>query len=151
MNKTYKIALTEVFEILKYLPKDVKAKIPEKLIEFIKKEKDDSYVIDVKQPLNIEDYSNEAIILLGMIYIDFLCSQEEKKEYKQKSIDLNKRLEQVALEKYNPDKIFKEKKDKINIINESNMQTNLSLVRVNENWFTKIKGFFTRIAQRNKK
>lgn len=145
MNKTYEIALTEVFEILEYLPKDIKSKIPKKLMEFIEKEKDDSYIVDIKQPLNIEDYSNEAIVLLGMIYTDFLCSQEEKNELIQKSIELNKKFQQESLEKYNPDNIFKTKKDKIDTIDDHNMQTNLALVKVNENWFTKIKKFFARI------
>lgn len=145
MHKTYKIALTEVFEILEYLPKDIKSKIPKKLMEFIEKEKDDSYIVDIKQPLNIEDYSNEAIVLLGMIYTDFLCSQEEKNELIQKSIELNKKFQQESLEKYNPDNIFKAKKDKIDTIDDHNMQTNLALVKVNENWFTKIKKIFARI------
>lgn len=142
MKKTYEMALTEVFEILKYLPKDIKGKIPKKLMEFIEKEKDDTHVVDVKQPLNIEDYSNEAIVLLGMIYIDFLCSQEEKNEFRQKSIELNKKNQQESLEKYNPDNIFKVKKDKIG---DPNMQINLALVKGKENWFTKIKKFFDRI------
>ena len=45
MNNTYEIALAEVFEILRYLPKEQQVKIPEKLMDLIKKEKENGMII----------------------------------------------------------------------------------------------------------
>ena len=146
MNNTYEIALAEVFEILRYLPKEQQVKIPEKLMDFIKKEKQDDYEVKVKEPLNIQDYSKEAIVLLGMIYIDFLCSQEEKNAYKKKEEELKEQHQKELIEKYSVDNLFKQK-DTINSINDSNTKQELALVKTNKNWFTKAKEFFNRIIK----
>lgn len=74
MSKTDKIALAEVYEILKYLTKEECERIPSKLMEFIKANKDDNYKVNIKRPLNTKDYSREAIVLIGMIYNDYLCN-----------------------------------------------------------------------------
>ena len=106
MERTYKMALTEVFEILEYLPNDITSKVPQKLMDFIKKEKDDDYLVNINQPLNIQDYSKEAIVLLGMIYKDYLCSQEEKNELEKKTIELYKEYEQENAEKCSSNKLL---------------------------------------------
>ena len=148
MERTYKMALTEVFEILEYLPNDITSKVPQKLMDFIKKEKDDDYLVNINQPLNIQDYSKEAIVLLGMIYKDYLCSQEEKNELEKKTIELYKEYEQENAEKYSSDKLFEEN-DKIrNFTNTSDLENNVQLAKTNENWFEKIKKFIKKIINR---
>lgn len=147
MNNTYEIALAEVFEILRYLPKEQQVKIPEKLMDFIKKEKQDDYEVKVKEPLNIQDYSNEAIVLLGMIYIDFLCSQEEKNSYKKKEEELNEQYQKELLEKYSTDKLFKQKNN-INTIDESFPKQELALVKTNKGLFEKAKEFLNKLIRK---
>lgn len=73
MENKYKLALAEVYEILLHLPKTLQIKIPQKLFEFIEKERDLNYKVKIKLPLSINDYSQEAIVLIGMIYKDYLC------------------------------------------------------------------------------
>ena len=68
----YRKALTEVYEILLHLPKNLCAKLPPKLIEFIEKNRDTEYNVNVKLPLDIQDYSKEAIVLIGMLYTDYM-------------------------------------------------------------------------------
>ena len=68
----YRRALTEVYEILLHLPKNLCAKLPPKLIEFIVKNRDTDYKVTVKIPLDVHDYSKEAIVLIGMLYTDYL-------------------------------------------------------------------------------
>ena len=48
------------------------SKIPLKLIEFIEKNRDTNYHVDIKLPLNTDDYSKEAIVLIGMLYTDYM-------------------------------------------------------------------------------
>ena len=49
MNNTYEMALAEVYEILQYLPANMKLKIPKKLLEFIETKKDNNYKVDIKK------------------------------------------------------------------------------------------------------
>lgn len=148
MERTYKMALTEVFEILEYLPNDITSKVPQKLMDFIKKEKDDDYLVNINQPLNIQDYSKEAIVLLGMIYKDYLCSQEEKNELEKKTIELYKEYEQENAEKYSSNKLFAEDEKIRNFTNTSDLENNVQLAKTNENWFEKIKKFIKKIINR---
>lgn len=72
ISTNYKKALTEVYEILLHLPKNMYSKIPLKLVEFIEKNRDTNYHVDIKLPLNTDDYSKEAIVLIGMLYTDYM-------------------------------------------------------------------------------
>ena len=147
MINTYEIALAEVYEILRYLPKEWQEKVPEKLMDFIKQEKQDNYEVKVKEPLNIQDYSKEAIVLLGMIYIDFLCSQEEKNAYKKKEKELNEQHQKELLEKYSTDRLFKQKND-INTSDESPIKQELALVKTNKGLFEKAKEILNKIIRK---
>jgi len=142
MVNTYEMALAEVYEILQYLPEYMRLKIPEKLLGIIKKEKDNNYKVNIKHPLNTKDYSKEAVVLLGMIYTDYLCSPEEKNKRKKSALESKQIYEKEISEKYSIDKLFKEKNEAINSIDNSKKKNNLSLVKANENWFTRIKKFF---------
>ena len=72
MDEKYKKSLSEVYEILKLMPESILNKIPQKLKDIIRNERDREYKIIVKEPLNIENFQYETIVLLVMIYRDFL-------------------------------------------------------------------------------
>ena len=147
MNNTYEIALSEVCEILMCLPEDIQIKIPQKLISFIKEKKQDNYDIKSKKPLCIQNYSKEAIILLGMIYVDYLCSQEEKILYKNKEKELKEQYQKELLEGNSLNKSFNQK-NTTNSSNESTTKQEQSLLVIKTNWFTKAKEYFNRIIKK---
>jgi len=84
-------AFTEVYEILKLMPKELIEKIPLGFRETINKERSMDYYPNIKEP--IEDFvlSKAALVLLSLIYRDFLCSSEEKNLIKE---DERKELEE---------------------------------------------------------
>ena len=93
---------------------------------------------------------NETIIILGLIYRDFLCSPDERKKLQEKDArelqEVEKAIEQEIREKYNPDDIFK-KRNQNNIEEKYNTEQNTSMVVVREEkWYKKIfniiKGIF---------
>lgn len=134
MDEKYKKSLSEVYEILKLMPESILNKIPQKLKDIIKNERDIEYKIIVKEPLNIEDFQYETIVLLGMIYRDFLCDENEKNILKQREIDLANQYDEEIRKMYNPDNLFNRRK-KANIGKSESLPIK---VEEDRKWFKKI-------------
>ncbi len=134
MDEKYKKSLSEVYEILKLMPESILNKIPQKLKDIIKNERDIEYKIIVKEPLNIEDFQYETIVLLGMIYRDFLCDENEKNILKQREIDLANQYDEEIRKMYNPDDLFNRRK-KANIGKSESLPIK---VEEDRKWFKKI-------------
>ena len=77
-------AFAEVNEIIKLMPLELVKKIPSKFREMIVEEKDNNYIPDIKEPIEKCKLKNETIIILGLIYRDFLCSPDERKKLQEK-------------------------------------------------------------------
>ena len=134
MDEKYKKSLSEVYEILKLMPESILNKIPQKLKDIIKNERDIEYKIIVKEPLIIEDFQYETIVLLGMIYRDFLCDENEKNILKQREIDLANQYDEEIRKMYNPDDLFNRRK-KANIGKSESLPIK---VEEDRKWFKKI-------------
>ena len=83
-----------------------------------------------------------------MIYTDYLCSSEEKNMRKKKALESKQIHEKEMSEKYSIEKLFKEKNENVNSADNLSNETNTALVKVNENWFTKIKNFFKKFISK---
>jgi len=77
-------AFAEVNEIIKLMPLELVKKIPRKFREMIVEEKDNNYIPDIEEPIEKCKLKNETIIILGLIYRDFLCSPDERKKLQEK-------------------------------------------------------------------
>lgn len=142
MKQEYKEAFTEVNEIIKMMPDELTNKIPSKFKEMIEDERDKQYNPNIQEPLEKQKLKNETIIILGLIYRDFLCSPEEKRRLQEKDArelqEVQKVIEEEIREKYNPDDIFK-KRNQNNIEESNNKEENNSMVVVREEkWYQKI-------------
>ena len=137
MKPEYREAFTEIYEIFKLMPQELLNKIPIKFYEMIKEERDTEYIANIKEPLEKQKLKNETIIILGLIYREFLCSPEEKKRLQEKDAmqlqEIEKALEDEIRQKYNPDDIFKNKINKQRPQQEEN-----ALIVVEEKWYKKI-------------
>ena len=137
MKPEYREAFTEIYEIFKLMPQELLNKIPIKFYEMIKEERDTEYIANIKEPLEKQKLKNETIIILGLIYREFLCSPEEKKRLQEKDAkqlqEIEKALEDEIRQKYNPDDIFKNKINKQRLQKEEN-----ALIVVEEKWYKKI-------------
>ena len=110
MKPEYREAFEEIFEIFNLMPKELLNKIPTKFYEMIEEERDTNYFPNIQEPLEKQELKNETIIILGLIYRDFLCPPDEKKKLQEKDAkelqEVEKTLEKEIREKYNPDDIF---------------------------------------------
>ena len=114
ITKEYAKAYKEVIEILKYVPDEDVAKIPQEKIDFYRTHMDNEYdyKIDETKDFSEQTISETTEAILACIFRDYWAKpyQRERIVAKEK-YDLEK-LEEEKREKYNPDNIFK-KKDKI--------------------------------------
>lgn len=149
MKQEYKEAFSEVNEIIKIMPDELVDKIPSKFKQMIEEESDKTYTSNIQEPLEKCKLKNETIIILGLIYRDFLCSLDEKIKLQEKDArELQKvqnAIEQEIREKYNPDDIFKNKRE---IKGEQQTEEKRLTVVQEEKWYKKIfniiKGLFKR-------
>lgn len=98
---------------------------------------------NIKEPIENCELREETIIILALIYRDFLCNENEKKELKERDAEELKKIEKEIREKYNPEDIFK-KEEK----NEDNHQET-GMIKYKEQsfikrLFKKIKNIFIR-------
>lgn len=148
MKEIYKEAFVEVSEIFKLMPKTMLNKIPSRFRQIIENEKSTTYTSNIKEPLEQCILKEETIIILSLIYRDFLCNKEEKERLQYRDAQKIKEAEDELREKYNPDNIFK-KKIEPNINNTTEIQENLSLVKVEEDkWYKKIFNIIKNIFKR---
>jgi len=121
MEIVYRQAFAEVLEVLKHTSKSIVEKIPEKFIMFLKDNKDNEYIadIDFSKPNWEDEVKQETQAILALIYRDYIVSPEKKSELIREEQEEQIRIENEIREKYNPDNIFKNKKEEtvVEIIN----------------------------------
>ena len=150
MKQEYMEAFTEVNEIIKMMPEELVNKIPNKFREMIEEERDKEYVPNIQEPLEKQKLKNETIIILGLIYRDFLCSPEERKRLQEKDAkelaEVQKTIEKENREKYNLDDIFKNRRQSNTDQTQQSQENNSMIVVKEEKWYQKIfsivKGIF---------
>lgn len=150
MKQEYKEAFTEVNEIIKMMPDELVNKIPSKFREMLEDERDKEYNPNIQEPLEKCKLKNETIIILGLIYRDFLCSQDEKRRLQEKDArelqEIQKAIEDEIRQKYNPDGLFKKKNGNNN--EHQNFEETAIAVAQKEKWYKKIfniiKGLFSK-------
>lgn len=86
MTEVYREAFTEVNEILKYLSEDLLKKIPKELIDNIKEKMSTSYILKYNNTkgINEQELKQETRAILSVIYRDYICNEDMKKEIIQK-------------------------------------------------------------------
>ena len=112
-NDLYK-AYAEVDEILALMESEYIEKIPKKMREMFKKERPNDYnpLIQIDIPLEEQKLQRKTFAILAMLNLNYWCEDEEEKQELIKIYAENdiKREEELR-EKYNPDNIFKNRKD----------------------------------------
>lgn len=126
MKNESEIAYAEVDAILDLLETETVEKIPLKVREFFKNEKDKNYVpnINVEVSLLEQNLKRETMVLLTILNLNYWCDSEEEKQEILNSFANNQEMKQLAekelAEKYNPNNLFK-KKDKVEDTTEVSM------------------------------
>lgn len=110
MERAYEEAFAEVDEILKIMPIDLLSKIPVQFRKIISENKAKNYKVDIQEPLDEEKLKEETVVILGLIYRDFLASPEEREELQAQDAEELRKIEEEMQQKYDMENIFKKRK-----------------------------------------
>lgn len=143
MERAYEEAFVEVDEILKIMPIDLLSKIPVQFRKIISENKAKNYKVDIQVPLDEEKLKEETIVILGLIYRDFLASPEEREELQAQDAEELQKIEEEMQQKYDMENVFKKRKAS------QNDEFSTDLVLYEEQGFLKklfnlIKGLFNK-------
>ena len=139
LSKSTRQAYTEIDTFIDLLDEYNRNKIPQKLRDYFKKEKDINYIknINPNQPIKEQNLKEETLALIAMLNLQYWCEDESEKQNLKSIYEENEKEYQIKIrEKYNPDNIFKNKQKNI----ETNQQEQTAMIEYKENSiFKKIK------------
>lgn len=132
---------TEIGCLLKYFPNSFIEKLPNKLLEIISSKADRKYLIDVDtdKSINEQNISNKTKMILAVLTYNYWSNEKQKDIIKKKLYDNEEIYQRNLTEKYNSDNLFKNKKTKVETVENS-----VAMIEYKESIFTKIKNWFKR-------
>ena len=138
-------AFSEVDTILEYSSEEIRNKVPDKFRQLIKNNKDNNYklILDEHKKLKDQKLLIETREILSLIYRDYLCSEDERKELIKIN---NQKLEEIN-EEYDIQNIFDKRKNKVSTEDDINKET-LPVVINEEKWYKKIFNFIRKLIKR---
>ena len=116
-------AYTEIDNFIELLDEYNRNKVPKKLREYFKKEKDDTYTktINPNIPIKEQNLKEETLALIAALNLQYWCEDEEEKRRLKKVYSDNEIKYQQQLRKmYNSDDMFRIKNKKVELSNPNN-------------------------------
>lgn len=133
-------AYTEIDNFIELLDEYNRNKVPKKLREFFKREKDNTYtkIIDPNIPIKEQNLKEETLALIAMLNLLYWCEDEEEKQRLKKIYSDNEIKHQQKLrEMYNPDDVFKTKNTEVkNELNNTNDE--LAVIEYKESFLNRV-------------
>lgn len=144
MERAYEEAFVEIDEIFKIMPIELLSKIPVEFRQVISENKAKDYKVKIEEPLQQNNLKKETVVILGLIYRDFLASPEEREELQKRDAEELEKIELEIQRQYDMQNIFRKRKTKQNLEDE---QYSTDLIVYKEQSFLKkffnlIKGVF---------
>lgn len=105
-------AYSEVDEFLKLISDENRKKIPKKLREFFREEKDYNYTktINPKLPIKNQELKEETLAIIALLNLEYWCEDENEKLRLKEIYTKNERMYQEYFQvQFDPNKIFKKK------------------------------------------
>lgn len=140
-------AISQLDDLLGYLPKEEVEKIPINLRDFFKKIKNNNYDLRINpyKELEKQELLPKTKILLTIIYRNYWCTEEEKVELDKILFENDIKYEKELLEKYDPNNMFKKVDNIKTIPKEKDLEEKNITVYSRELWYEKIVKFIKRI------
>lgn len=147
MDRNYQEAFVEVEEILKIMSVELSEKIPMKFRKIIIENQAPDYKVIIQEPLEQQKLKKETLVILGLIYRDFLCDEQERKELKIQDAQELEKIEKELQQKYDIQNVFDARKENRKKQEESEDDYSTSLTLYEKPTFLKrlfniIKGIF---------
>lgn len=146
-------AYSEIDEFLSLLTEEQINKIPLKLREFFKEEKDKEYKkqIDSEIPIKDQNLKSETLAIIAMLNLQYWCEDEQEKERLKKVYAQNEKTYQEDLQiKFNPDNIFKNRQNISSDFNNTDKKTTAMIEFKEKNFLQKILDKIKKLFNRKK-
>ena len=136
IKSEYAIAYKEVFEILKYIPKEDYNKIPSEKIELYKaiQEKNYNFKYNPSKTLDEQNVSKRAKAIIALLFRDYWATDIQKKKILEKQKYDRQRIEEEKKQKYQYKDLFKKEERTIEIKDNTESVT---LIKYKENVFNR--------------
>lgn len=147
LTKEKRKVFSEIDSFLNIIGEKYRSKIPEKLREMYKNEKDTEYnpQYTLELPLETQDMRRETISMIGLLHLNYWCENKDEKIELQRIFNNNEEKYQEEIKtKYNPDKLFKNRTEKRNVENKE-----ISIVKNKENLYQKIKKIIEKLFHKD--
>ena len=147
VTKELSEAAVEFNCILEYTSEELKNKIPQIFLDFLKNIQSQTYKFeyDKTKKLNEQNLKSQTRGLIALVYQDYICNENEKSEYLRKAKKIIMQKEEDKRNLYNPDDIFKNRNRIIPEETQTFEETRMTIVK-EEKWYKKIfdliKNFF---------
>ncbi len=147
-DEEYRIAFSEVDDILYFTDSKLVSKVPKSFINFIRENKDEKYISNINPYLSFEEQniSEKARAIIALIYESYIATEEEKKEFMKDANIEFENIEKKKREKYNPDKIFKNTDTPNTVSNVAELEEK-SLILKNESLIKKVVNFIKKLLK----
>lgn len=147
--ENYACAYKEVIEVLKYTKREDVNKIPKSriLLWRINMNKDYDFKIDTTKTLEEQNLSKEAKAIIANIFKKYWATDYQKERIEAKEKYDIEQMEKEKYQKYNPDDIFKNRKQ--NIQQEEVASKTVSMVEYREPLFKRILNKIKNIFNKN--
>ena len=131
----YSEAITETLDILKHTRKEDVDKISSKFMDFLNANASKTYKPELDHTKKIKDMQlkRKTKAILAIIYKKFWCNSEKQEQFNRVLKENEIKREKELREKYNPDNLFKDRKPKIETVDNS-----VAMVEYKESFFTKL-------------
>lgn len=139
---------SEVDAFLNIIDEKYKNKIPAKLRNLYKENKDKSYtpVYDASIPIEKQSIRKETIAMIALLHLNYWCdTEDEKKELRNLFLENEKKYEKIKNEKYNPDNLFKNVFENKQKETEEKDEQPKCMIEYKEHFYTKIMNFLKKL------
>lgn len=143
MNIELAQAYAEIDYILSHMPENYRLKVPVRLRNKFKEEKDESYKVDIKSFKHLKDQNlaKKTLSILAMLKYNYWCKDEIDKERIAFLLRENEGKYQESIrEEYGAEDIFKKSKQTGNLLGDE-----VALVEYKEGRLNKFVDFFKRL------
>ena len=136
VNIEYANAYSEVLEVLNHMSKEDYNKIPKDMLEMFQTNCNNEYQFryDLNKEFEEQGISKRAKLILAILFRDYWATPYQKEKIIAKQNYERQKLEQQKFEKYNPERLFENKRQPI-IEEVKNIS---SMIEVKKKWYQKI-------------
>lgn len=138
ISESTRKAYTEVDNFIELLDEYHKNKIPKKLREFFKNEKEEKYIKNIYRniPIKEQNLLQETLSLIAFLNLQYWCDDEEEKKRLRKIYTENEKtsMKQMGI-KYDINNIFKERRKEVI---EEETKDNVAMIRYKDSLIQRI-------------